>query len=144
MTIEIKHMDTFRLIKGLLNEVNNALTAERLHELGKVLDQMEKVPETDDLGYFTEGSDPRQKMLKKWNKCYNWYTHTDFKQLSEPVQSAIKSFEAQIGEAMGPVCYAGWKVIDTAKAKQEPDEVITDLEQYVDACIKIYEDNWRF
>lgn len=52
MNLEIKHMDTFNFIKGLLDAYHRNTGAACYDEVDDILTQMDKAPATDDEGYF--------------------------------------------------------------------------------------------
>lgn len=60
MTIEIKDMDTFNLIKNLM-DITTHISVQALDGAKSILEQMETVPSTDDEGYFIE--DPGKKII---------------------------------------------------------------------------------
>lgn len=89
---------------------------------------------------------PTGKMCVEWDRIFDeadlgfssWDMHE--RHGDEPVPDywdAWDNFYHQIGEAMGPVCYAGYKL------KQK----FAEADQYncwVDECIDYYERNWKF
>ena len=52
MKLEIKHIDTFNFIKGLLDTYHRNTGAACFDEVDDILTQMDKVPATDDEGYI--------------------------------------------------------------------------------------------
>lgn len=89
---------------------------------------------------------PTGKMHMKWDKIFDeadlgftaWDLHE--RHGDEPCPGywdAWDNFYHQIGEAMGPVCYAGYKL------KQKFIEA-GQYADWVDECIDYYEKNWKF
>lgn len=89
---------------------------------------------------------PACKMRMEWDRIFDeaklgftaWDMHEQHG--DEPVPEywdAWDNFYHQIGEAMGPVCYAGYKLkMKFIEAGQYAD--------WVDECIDYYEKNWEF
>lgn len=89
---------------------------------------------------------PTGQMHMEWDKIFDgaglgftaWDLHE--RHGDEPCPGywdAWDNFYHQIGEAMGPVCYAGYKLkMKFIEAGQYAD--------WVDACIDYYEKNWEF
>ena len=96
--------------------------------------------------YKEETLTPTGKMRMEWDRIFDeaklgftaWDVHEQHG--DEPVLGywdAWDNFYNQIGEAMGPVCYAGYKLkMKFIEAGQYPD--------WVDECIDYYEKNWKF
>ena len=59
MVIEINHIDTFMLVKGILNLIHDTHSAECYDEIDRLLTQMGNVPATDDSGYFKKEEQER-------------------------------------------------------------------------------------
>lgn len=90
--------------------------------------------------------DPKKQMCIAWNYIFDaakfgfsaWDMHE--RHGDEPCPGywdAWDNFYHQIGEAMGPVCYAGYKLkMKFIEAGQYSD--------WVDECIDYYEKNWEF
>ena len=89
---------------------------------------------------------PTGKMRMEWDRIFDeaklgftaWDMHEQHG--DEPVLGywdAWDNFYNQIGEAMGPVCYAAYKLkMKFIEAGQYGD--------WVDECIDYYEKNWKF
>ena len=89
---------------------------------------------------------PAGKMYMEWDRIFDeadlgftaWDMHEQHG--DEPVPGywdAWDNFYHQIGEAMGPVCYAGYRLKKKfIEAGQYAD--------WVDECIDYYEKNWKF
>lgn len=88
----------------------------------------------------------KQEMKEAWDRIFDeadlgftaWDMHEHHG--DEPIPGyfdAWDNFYKQIGEAMGPVCYAAYKLkMKFIEAGQYGD--------WVDECIDYYEKNWRF
>ena len=84
----------------------------------------------------------REKFYDIFNEANLGYTayYMNEHHGDEPVPGffdAWDNFFAQIGEAMGPMCYAAWMLSDVFhKAGLETD--------WINACVSYYENNWEF
>ena len=82
--------------------------------------------------------DKYQKMIDKWDKLWlnmsGYAIYTDAN-IPYDLKQKIKNFYDQIGEAMGPVCYAGYQV------RVSTDDI--DIHKWLDECIKYYEEHWE-
>lgn len=135
MTIEINHIDTFLLIKGILNTIYNTGTPECINEVAPLLNQMDKVPSTDDQGYFIN-EDPRTSALNKLHLVSHYDKIEEYLDKDTDVKHAYENLEADIGEAMGPVAYAAWKLKWTIMVSQYSQYIGTD---WIDDFLKWYE-----
>ena len=127
MTIEIKNYDTFSLIKGFLEVYHSSSSAQSYDEAAFILEQMKNVPSTDNEGNFIE--DQRELCKLQWLEY-----EQEFKRgymYSVEQKQARDNFFAQIGEALGPVCYAAWKFKQSFEKSTNTD--------WIDKCIKYYE-----
>lgn len=57
MTIEIKHIDTFMMLRGILGVISNNISPEVYDEFSSIIRKMDKAADagslkTDDYGYF--------------------------------------------------------------------------------------------
>lgn len=53
MTIEIEHIDTFMLLRGILGVINNTISSEVNDELHTIIRKMDEADlKTDSNGYF--------------------------------------------------------------------------------------------
>lgn len=107
MTIEINHMDTLLMVKGILDTIYNTGTPECINEVAQLLNQMDKVPSTDDRGYFIK-EDPRANALKKLKEFSCYDKIEEYLDKEPDVKHAYINLESNIGEAMGPVAYMAW------------------------------------
>jgi hypothetical protein len=85
--------------------------------------------------------DPKQYMIMQWDVileqdcvCNSRDEYLGLYHDSD-IPKLVDNFYAQIGEAMGPVCYAGYLLIQELKAKQLSYD-------WVSKCIQYYQDNW--
>ena len=148
-TIKLKDLDACdgdfdQVVKAIQNFINILHCASPDYYLAgdvlqKQLDEQVKKhkEETGTLAY---------KIRLKWDKIFDeaklGFTYWDMHERhgDEPVPGyfdAWDNFYHQIGEAMGPVCYAGYKLkMKFIEAGQYAD--------WVDECIDYYEKNWEF
>lgn len=86
-------------------------------------------------------SDPKQNMIMQWNVILerDCNSHDEYLELYQDncILERVNNFYAQIGEAMGPVCYAGFLLIQELKKHNLSTE-------WVENCITYYQDNWDF
>lgn len=120
MTIEIKHYDTFNLVKSILQAVHEAMGPVCYDEICDLLKSMDKVPTTDDNGYFVE-ENPFDKGMKKVMAL-----------VPEEYKNSTLAKGILGHEAMGPVCYDGWLL------KKELMHNDKDC-MWIDDCIEAYE-----
>lgn len=87
-------------------------------------------------------ANPKQQMIAKWDELWfkvtgysTKYTEVTSSHISNELKQKIKDFYDQIGEAMGPICYAGYQVYTST------DD--TDIGIWIESCIKYYEEHWR-
>lgn len=83
--------------------------------------------------------DPKQDMIMQWDMilerdCF-CNSREDYVSLHDGIRDRVDNFYAQIGEAMGPVCYAGYLLMQELKKHN----LSTD---WVGNCIQYYQDNW--
>lgn len=84
--------------------------------------------------------DPRQVMIKQWDMILErdcmCSSRDEYLILhNDDIPELVDNFYAQIGEAMGPVCYAGFQLTQALKNSG----LSTD---WVSNCIQYYQDNW--
>lgn len=80
--------------------------------------------------------DPKQQMAANWDVLWDEYVDVKLSDITdESLAGYIGNFYSQIGEAMGPVCYAAFIVRKHA--------VDPDIHKWLDACIKYYEEHWE-
>ena len=80
--------------------------------------------------------DPKQQMIAKWDALWDEYIGIELKDISdEGLKDNIQNFYSQIGEALGPVCYAAFIVRKYAAS--------SDIHKWLDECIKYYEEHWE-
>lgn len=83
--------------------------------------------------------DPAENMYHTWDT----FAKEAVPQFDEEIKynkdlaGAVSNFWNSIGEAMGPVCYEGFKLKEALVRAVLPKD-------WVDKCIKYYEDNWKF
>ena len=85
--------------------------------------------------------DPKHDMILQWDmilerEC-DCVSRNDYIQLhdSGEIPTRVDNFYNQIGEAMGPVCYAGYLLMQELKKEGLSTE-------WVSKCIEYYQDNW--
>lgn len=83
--------------------------------------------------------DPKHDMIMQWDMILErdcvCNSREDYASLHDGIRDLVDNFYAQIGEAMGPVCYAGFQLTQALKNKN----LSTD---WVSNCIQYYQDNW--
>lgn len=86
--------------------------------------------------------DPKQDMITQWDMILERDTGALSREAycglhnCNDIPRLVTNFYAQIGEAMGPVCYAGILLIQALKAENMDTDWVHD-------CIKYYENNWN-
>lgn len=120
---------------------------EQAHWLNNLRDEIcpEIIQDASEIAMFLKDNeqefmpDPTESMSLAWDG-YATDAIPQFEgeiKNNKELAAAVGNFWNNIGEAMGPVCYAGFKLKEVlAKAALSSD--------WVDKCIKYYEDNWRF
>lgn len=103
--------------------------------IGNMLDEQLKQQLEQD-----KREDPKQQMIAKWNELWlkvSGYSkeYTSVIDITEDTKQKIKNFYDQIGEAMGPVCYAGYQVRTSTNAN--------NIGMWVVNCIEYYEEHWE-
>ena len=86
--------------------------------------------------------DPKQDMITQWDMILErdcMYSRDEYLGLHHDngIPERVDNFYAQIGEAMGPVCYAGYQLMQELKKFSLSTE-------WVENCIAYYRDNWDF
>lgn len=101
---------------------------------GMLKEQMDK-----QVKQFT--SDPKRDMIMQWDMILErdcmCNSRDEYLGLhhDNDIPALVDNFYAQIGEALGPVCYAGFQLIQALKNSN----LSTD---WVSNCIQYYQDNW--
>lgn len=84
--------------------------------------------------------DPKQDMIMQWDMILErdcmCNSREDYVSLHDGIRDRVDNFYAQIGEAMGPVSYAGFQLTQALKNLN----LSTD---WVSNCIQYYQDNWE-
>ena len=84
---------------------------------------------------------PKQDMIIKWEMILERDTGSqsreDYVSLYDGIRDLVDQFFNNIGEAMGPVCYAGYLLMQELKKRKLPVE-------WVENCITYYQNNWDF
>ena len=84
--------------------------------------------------------DPKEQIAAHWSEMLTKFTGTSIDQMviiyNSELTELISNFYKQIGEAMGPVSYAGYELRRYFK-ENEPDNV--SYQDWVDDCIYYYE-----
>lgn len=117
----------FKLLIRFLQRAN-----PNYYLLGNLLDeQLEQQLEQ------IKSEDPKQQMIAKWDELWVKYNGEDFTQhcLADNVRRKVDNFYSQIGEAMGPVCYAAWQVCSVSNDR--------DVHAWINDCVKYYEEHWE-
>ena len=81
---------------------------------------------------------PKQDMITQWETILEINTaksRENYVSTYDGIRDLVDQFFDNIGEAMGPVCYAGYLLIQELKAKQLSYD-------WVSKCIQYYQDNW--
>jgi len=85
--------------------------------------------------------DPKQDMITQWDMILErdceCQSREDYVSLHDGIRDLVDNFYAQIGEAIGPVCYAGYQLAQELKKHSLSTE-------WVENCIAYYRDNWDF
>ena len=115
----------------------------RINELQKELaEECTRVLEFQ-LPFEEDNDDPKRDMIMQWDMIlerdcmcnsrdeYLGLHHDD------GIPELVDNFYAQIGEAMGPVSYAGFQLTQALKNSNLSTE-------WVSNCIQYYQDNWGF
>ena len=85
--------------------------------------------------------DPKQDMIMHWDmileRCCMCNSRDEYldSHHDNGIPELVDNFYAQIGEAMGPVSYAGFQLAQALKNKNLSTE-------WVGECIQYYQDNW--
>ena len=86
-------------------------------------------------------SDPKEQMAKSWDEAWDKTTDANMDTMireNETFRSLIAEFYNQIGEALGPVSYTGFKLRRWFK-ENYPDDI--RYQDWVDECISIYSES---
>ncbi|MBR6135548.1 MAG: hypothetical protein IKQ22_03590 [Clostridia bacterium] len=123
---------------------------EAARNLGKFLDECYWPPYLDMLQSIMDQIDgqikqltldPKRDMITQWDMILErdcmCNSREDYVSLHDGIRDHVDNFYAQIGEAMGPVSYAGFQLTQALKNKN----LSTD---WVSNCIQYYQDNWDF
>ena len=111
----------------------------RIRELQKELaEECTRVLEFQ-LPFEEDNDDPKQDMTMQWEMILERDTgaqsREDYVSLHDGIRDLVDQFFDQIGEAMGPVSYAGFQLTQALKNHN----LSTD---WVSNCIQYYQDNW--
>lgn len=82
--------------------------------------------------------DPKQDMIMQWEVILERYTEQsreDYVSTYDGIRDLVDQFFDNIGEAMGPVCYAGYLLMQELKKRGLSTE-------WVETCITYYQNNW--
>ena len=83
--------------------------------------------------------DPKQDMIMQWEMILERDTgiqsREDYVSIHDGIRDLVDQFFDNIGEAMGPVSYAGFQLTQALKNKNLSTE-------WVSNCIQYYQDNW--
>lgn len=93
----------------------------------------------DILNATNKAADPKERVANHWDDMFIKFTGACMDQMvtnSSELAGLISKFYSQIGEAMGPVSYAGFELRRYFK-ENEPDNVA--YQDWVDDCIYYYE-----
>lgn len=115
----------------------------RIRELQKELaEECTRVLEFQ-LPFEEDNDDPKQDMIMQWDMILErdcmCNSRDEYLGLhhDNDIPALVDNFYAQIGEAMGPVCYAGYQLMQELKKRNFSTE-------WVENCIQYYQDNWKF
>lgn len=141
MNLEIKNIDTFYILKGIMTAIRENFSAEAYDEIGVILDkQMMDTPECDATGNII--GDPVEQFKIKFNEMCPYdlsmcVYHPRFIEL-------IQNFRNQIGEAMGPVSYAAYQLQEWLRDCPANCKEREHSWKWIWDWVKYYENNWRF
>ena len=140
MNLEIKNIDTFCLIKGILTAIKENVAADSYDEIDALLkNQLKDVPSCDATGNIID--DPVEQFRQKfYEMCPYDLTKLYDARFIELVQNLVN----QIGEGMGPVSYAAYQLQEWLR--NWPADAIERVHswKWIWDWVKYYEDNWRF
>lgn len=161
--VELNHPEQwiklFDIISSLTADVQNEelmtmvkpYASAEVHEQARLLNRLrdeicpEVVQEASEIVAFLKDneqkfmSDPAENIYHTWDS----YATEVIPQFDDMIKNnvelatAVSNFWNSIGEAMGSVCYEGFKLKEVLKKYNKSSN-------WVDKCIKYYEDNWRF
>lgn len=148
-TISLKDLDTCegdldQVVEVIQNFINILHCASPDYYLAG--DVLQKQLDEQVKKHKEETATPACKMRMEWDKIFDaadlgftaWDIHEQHG--DEPVPGfwdAWDNFYHQIGEAMGPVCYAAWTL--SSKFKQAGLDT-----NWINTCVSYYEKNWKF
>lgn len=148
MTIEIKNIDTFSLLKGIMTTIKENVSAEAYDEIEMILkNQMKEIPPCDAAGNILDDpveeipSDPVEQFKKRFNETCP-YVLTEVH--NPKFIGLINNFRNQIGEAMGPMTYAAYQLQEFLRNCPDNTPERAYPWSWIWHFVKYYEDNWRF
>jgi len=145
MTIEIKNIDTYYLIKGIIAAIVENNSAESHDEFEMILkNQMNETPECDAVGNILDDPvDKYAKVREAWNKLYRQIVGDS--KLPDNLESALSTLDTSVGCTVEEVCYAGYAVIKEAdsKIRHVSPDLYTKIQDWILTCVSYYENNWR-
>ena len=97
---------------------------------------METAPEIDDRGLFIKGS-PRDLAIRKLHTVSCYDKIEEYLDKDPDVKQAYFGLESNIGEAMGPIAYAAWKL---TKAIEVSKYRLSFGTEWIDDFLAWYED----
>ncbi len=140
MNLEIKNIDTFCLLKGIMTAIKENVSADAYDEIVALIkNQLKEVPPCDAAGNIID--DPVEQFKKKFDEMcpYNFAKvyHPKFTEL-------IDNLRNQIGEAMGPMSYAAYQLQEWLRDCPESSPEREYPWSWIWEFVTYYEDNWRF
>ena len=136
--------ETASYVKGIIDMINN-FDAEVFNDLHSASKQIEQAIENGDKIESVE------EMCCKLVDIFSNHSESDYNDISSYMTDNEELFQLwhdlldNVGEAMGPFCYASFK-LERYISEAEDDEVIGTLitPQTVRDCVTFYENHWRF
>lgn len=158
--VELKHPDLWLILLNVVAQFDADIQSDELmvtvkpyagaevHEQANLLSEFrdeicpEIIQEASEIARYLEGQtkeqgniDPRLKVKLMWNSIAKTEVSIDELVKSyEDIAIAVDNFWHSIGEAMGPVCYEGFRLKEVLKKYNKSSD-------WVDRCIKYYEDH---
>lgn len=105
-----------------------------------IIGEMLKEQMNKQVTQYLLATDPKQDMIRQWEMILERDAACDSREgyvSIHNVRDLVDNFFDQIGEAMGPVCYAGYQLMQELKKLGISTE-------WVENCIAYYQDNWDF
>lgn len=107
------------------------------------LTNAEMVNFASEFKYQLKKADPKEIMAERWDDLFIEITHACMNTLIQDGVFAglISNFYNQIGEALGPVSYAGYELRQYFKNNKDSFESYVSYQNWVDECIRVYSES---